>query len=229
MNNFQKLIGILRSIIRSSRSIHDVSSLVQLRPLLKNYIPFSSMAMSPAEIAKICNDVCINNRKKIVEFGSGASTVFIAKIMPKDSLLYSVDHDEKWLAIVSGWLENEGLRDRVVMIHAPLEQMQVGTHHGKWYKRSVLEASLPADSIDCLIVDGPPAGASGHEAMVRYPAVPVLKSSLAPNCTIYLDDAVRKGEKRIAEIWGQELGITFRLRLDTGGYAVAQRGEGYMD
>jgi hypothetical protein len=229
MNNIKKILRIFKSTIRSARSIHDVSALIQLRPLLKHYIPFSSMAMSPAEIAKICNDVSINSRNKIVEFGSGASTVFIAKLMPMGSLLYSVDHDEHWLAIVSAWLKNEGLRDRVVMIHAPLEQMQVGTHQGLWYKRSVLEASLPADSVDCLIVDGPPAGASGYEAMARYPAVPVLKSRLAQNCSIYLDDVVRDGERKIAEQWGQELGITFQLRLDTGGYAVAKRGEGYMD
>jgi hypothetical protein len=229
MNNFQNFIRICRSIVRSMRTIHDVLALVQLRPLLKHYIPFSSMAMSPAEIAKICNDISINSRKRIVEFGSGASTVFIAKIMPHDSMLFSVDHDEHWLGIVSAWLDNEGLKDRVVMIHAPLEKIQIGNHQGPWYKRSVLEANLPPDSIDCLIVDGPPAGASGYEAMARYPAVPVLNSRLAPNCSIYLDDAVREGERRIAKKWGRELGITFQLKLDTGGYATAKLGEGYID
>jgi hypothetical protein len=187
------------------------------------------MAMSPAEIAKICNDVSINGRRQIVEFGSGASTVFIAKIMPKDSVLYSVDHNEDWLGIVSQWLENEGLRGRVKMIHAPLEQMEVGTHRGLWYKRSVLDTNLPPDSIDCLIVDGPQACAGGSKGMARYPAVPVLKSRLAPNCSIYLDDVVRDGERRIAEQWGQELGINFQIRLDTGGYAAGKRGEGFMD
>lgn len=229
MNPIQNIIRLIRGVVRSTRSIYDVSALVQLRPLLKHYIPFSSMAMSPAEIAKICNDVSINKRARIVEFGSGASTVFIAKIMPEDSILYSVDHDDHWLGIVSSWLERESLRDRVHMIHAPLEKIQVGNHQGFWYQRSVVDERLPEDSIDCLIVDGPPAGANGNERMARYPAVPVLKSRLSPNCSIYLDDAVREGELHIAELWGQELGITFQTRLDTGGYASARRGEGYMD
>ena len=225
----KKILRAVKCVIRSSRSIHDVSALVQLRPLLSHYIPFSAMAMSPAEIARICNDVTINRRRTIVELGSGASTVFIAKVMPADSVLYSVDHDEQWLKIVAGWLEAEGLRDRVVMIHAPLEPIQTGSHRHPWYQRSVIESALPPDSIDCLIVDGPPAGASGPAAMARYPAVPVLKSRLAENCSIYLDDVVREGEKRIAALWGEELGISFQLRLDTGGYAAAKRGTGYMD
>jgi len=225
----KKIITLITNIVRAARMIHDVSALVQLRPLLHGYIPLSKMAMRPSAILKICNDIKINDRKIILELGSGASTVFIAKIMPPDAILYSVDHDKTWLKIVTGWLENEGLRDRVIMIHAPLEPMSCGNHEHPWYRPADITEALGTHLIDCLIVDGPPAGSSGAAAMARYPAVPAFKSHLSKNCSIYLDDVVRDGEKRIAELWGEELKISFKLHKDAGGYASAKIGEGYMD
>jgi hypothetical protein len=229
MKSLKQVISILKGNIQSTRVIHDVAALIQLRPLLKSYIPLSSMAMNPSEIARICNDVIINQRKRIVEFGSGVSTVYIAKLMPDDSVLYTIDHNKEWLDIVATWLVNEGLRDRVVMVHAPLKEVQISSHKAPWYDCAIVESCLPSDSIDCLIVDGPPAGASGTAAKARYPAIPLLKSRLAQDCSVYLDDAVRNSEREIAKEWGEELGVNFELRLENGGYAVAKCGKGFMD
>jgi len=229
MKTLKKCFIALRSMYRSSRSVHDVAALVQLRPLVSSYIPISGMAMNPSEIARICNDILINRRQKIVEFGCGASTVYIAKILPDNAVIYSVDHDSEWLDIVRGWLQREGVEDRVRFIHAPLRSINLEDHRSEWYDLAVLERSLPENDIDCVIVDGPPAGSGGIGALARYPAIPVLESKLAERVSIYLDDAVRNGEQTIAKKWSERLGIHFELRLNTGGYAIGVRGQAFMD
>ena len=186
------------------------------------------MAMSPAEILKICNDIIINQRIAILELGSGASTVFIARTMPEKSKLLSVDHDPNWLAIVASWLDLEGLRDRVTLIHAPLQAVTIPGYQGAWYDVKTLEDELAGLKVDCLIVDGPPAGENPSLGMARYPAVPVLKNYMAASYSIYLDDVTRHGERKIVIEWAKILGQSFSTHLDTGGYAVTTRGNYYM-
>jgi predicted RNA methylase len=218
----------IRAVIRSCRTIHDTKALIQLRPLVSSYIPLSGMSMSTAEIACICNDILINNRRRIVELGCGASTVFMAKILPEEATLHSVDHDAQWIEIVRGWLERECVADKVSFVHAPLVEFTADDHHVEWYDTAILNHMLPEHDIDCLIVDGPPAGKDAS-ALARYPAVPFLKEKFAVNASIYLDDAVRKGEREISNRWARQLGIKFDYRLDNGGYAVGLLGKAYMD
>lgn len=228
MKNIFYILHHIRAVIRSCRAIHDTKALIQLRPLVSSYIPLSGMSMSPAEIACICNDVLINRRRRIVELGCGASTVFLAKLLPDGATLHSVDHDAEWIDIVRGWLDRECCTDKVSFVHAPLVEFTADDHRANWYDTAILNSMLPEYNIDCLIVDGPPAG-QGAAALARYPAIPFFKEKLAANVSIYLDDAIRKGEEEIANKWALQLGIRFDFRLDNGGYAVGSRGKAYMD
>ena len=41
------------------------------------------------------------------------------------------------------------------------------------------------------------------QAMARYPALPVLSDQLSRNAVILMDDAIRKDERRIADLWSE--------------------------
>ncbi|MCW8911244.1 MAG: class I SAM-dependent methyltransferase, partial [Gammaproteobacteria bacterium] len=58
--------------------------------------------------------------------------------------------------------------------------------------------SMPVNSIDMLVIDGPPGFIQPNS---RYPALPVLNDRLSNNCKIFMDDASRDDEKNIIQLW----------------------------
>ena len=52
-----------------------------------------------------------------------------------------------------------------------------------------------------LIIDGPP---ENTQKWARYPAIPLLYDYMAKGCIVILDDANRKDEKEIIEMWKTE-------------------------
>src|ERR1041384_8054779 len=63
------------------------------------FLPITSWSISPKEVLHICNDIAINNRKQIVEFGSGFSTICIAqllKINGKPVDFVSIENNAEW-------------------------------------------------------------------------------------------------------------------------------------
>ena len=73
-------------------------SLQILSPLINNwtYLPITNYSAGPIFYTHICNDIIINQRKYIVELGSGVSTILLARLIRKNRLntrIISVDHD----------------------------------------------------------------------------------------------------------------------------------------
>ena len=83
--------------------------------------------------------------------------------------------------------------------------------------RSALRGGL----IDLLLVDGPPAYATGY-GLARYPALPALHDRLAPGATVVLDDVERPGEQEVLRRWERETGLDFHRRAELAGVAVAR-------
>lgn len=87
INRIRKLYQDYFAIIRNSEShaklarqmnanIQALNSLSLLMDEnINKYIPFTDYALSPYSIAHILNDLAINSRKNIVEFGSGTSSI----------------------------------------------------------------------------------------------------------------------------------------------------------
>jgi predicted O-methyltransferase YrrM len=188
--------------------------------------------MRPAGLATVCNDIVLNGRRRVVELGSGVSTVLLARLLCQRWPLGgfrvgAVEHDAHWAQWVSEQLDREGMGSDVVVVHAPLAPHPRAVAGLSWYDDAALIAglrdTLGGDRIDLLLVDGPPAYAAGH-GLARYPALPVLCDWLAPGATVVLDDAERPGEQEVLRRWERETGLDFDRRADQAGVAVARVG-----
>jgi hypothetical protein len=215
-----------------ARVFGDDAARFVLGALSGPYLPWGSGAMRPAGLVEVCNDIVLNDRGRIVELGSGISTVLLARLLGQLSAsgerrLAAVEHDGRWARWVVGQLVREGIGDHVVVVDAPLRALTAVDRGWTWYDVAAVDAGLDAamggDVIDLLVVDGPPAFAVG-QALARYPALPMLRDRLAPGATVVLDDVERPGEQEVLRRWEDEFGLVFRREERNAGVAIASVG-----
>jgi predicted O-methyltransferase YrrM len=220
------------SLGAGDRVFSDEAAWFALGALSGPYLPWGSGAMRPAGLVLVCNDIVLNDRRRIVEVGSGISTVLLARLLTQrsgvgGSRLAAVEHDARWGRWVVAQLEREGVGDGVVVIDAPLRPLPAADEDLEWYDQAAvgvgLDAVLGGELIDLLVVDGPPAFAAGR-GLSRYPALPVLRERLAPGATVVLDDIERPGEQEIVRRWEGEFGLVFDRRAQLAGVAIATSG-----
>jgi predicted O-methyltransferase YrrM len=173
-------------------------------------LTWSEGAMTPAGLAAVCAEVAGRQRRRIVECGSGFSTLVLARLLhTRGGRLVSLEHDQTWATRVRSQLAAAGLAEIAHVALAPLEPHPLARDGLPWYARRALR-SLPR-RIDLLLVDGPPAFEPEIE-LSRYPALPALADRLTPDATVVLDDIDRRGEQRILEAWQRDCGFRFQLR-----------------
>lgn len=191
-----------------------VSNLLQNRP----YIPFTSMSLRPYVLAFLLNEIIINNRRQIIEFGAGISTIMMARLaaMYKFSTpVVSVEENKEWAGLVSSIIDAEGLSGYVHLVHAPVEQRMLVGKVNHWYVSGILsDAIKDYRQFDLVMIDGPTAF-NEQIAHSRYFALPFLQSHLTGDHAVLLDDANRDGEKNIIRMWEQEFGMKFRTYAET--------------
>lgn len=193
---------------------------IYCRQLLNNLfeghdqLPITKSSMSFFAIAMILNDLQINKRQNIIEFGSGLSTILMARLIKKNNLsckIYSVEHDKNWFDLLNTILKKENTNKNVVSIHAPLSSSKKSKNSLEWYNEDILLNSLPENIFfDLVIIDGPPA----HEKskiLSRYPALPFLNNKLNKSFSVYVDDASRDGEQKVINYWEKEYNLSFSL------------------
>jgi predicted O-methyltransferase YrrM len=205
---------------------------VALAALPGPYLPWGAGVMRPAGLVAVCNDVVLNGRRRVVELGSGISTILLTRLLTQQRpqggfRMAAVEHDAGWARWVTGQLEREGIGDDVVVIHAPLTPHAYAERGLLWYDDAAvtagLDIALQGDLIDLLLVDGPPAYAAGH-GLARYPALPVLGHRLSPGATVVLDDVERLGEQEVLRRWERETGLDFHRGAEHAGVAVVRIG-----
>ena len=143
-----------------------------------------------------------------MEFGSGISTIIIAhyaKINDIPIQIYSVDHDENWIAL----LKQYQIAEHVNFICAPLSKCDFSKHGLPWYDGNIIDLAVGEMKFDQVIVDGPIATRRPIR-LSRYPVLPYVKNKLEANVSIFLDDADRRGEKQVMRYWFQEYGFKFK-------------------
>jgi predicted O-methyltransferase YrrM len=157
--------------------------------------------------------------RTLVECGSGRSTVILARLLARldAGTVHALEHDPDFAERTRTLLAAEGL-DRAEVITAPLEPHPLAGEQGGWYAPSATNA-LP-DSIDLLLIDGPPAGAPELERN-RHPVLTELAERLAPGATIIVDDAGRPGEAASLRLWSRDHGLRFDVVSDAG-FATAR-------
>jgi hypothetical protein len=190
-------------------------------------LPWTSSAPRPGLVCCLINDIRINRRRTIVEFGSGVSSLVIASALdPRTQRLISFEHDEDWANYVSAQLGRLDLLDRCQIVHAPLRPCELSVDISPWYDIDVVRDSLESLEVDVVICDGPPAY-SHDTRMARYPAIPALQSMLGNTYSVYLDDIDRSSEREIARLWSDLLQISFSYQLLRGSFAVGVKGAHY--
>lgn len=174
-----------------------------------SYLPQTEMTMSPVTVCHILNEIIINKRKNIIEFGSGNSTVYIAKIIKSLGLqakFYSVDSDAVWISNVTESLAGIRVQDAVEFIYVPVTETEqyvsVLAPSFKWYDAGALQQRTLSEKFDLVIVDGPTGNLCPFS---RYPAIPFLLNNLADSYSIFLDDVGRSDEEKILKAWADLL------------------------
>ncbi len=168
-------------------------------------------SLLPDDLAFILGEIEARGASRIVECGSGASTIAIARALGERGAgtLHSLEHDAAWAARTRTALADEGLDACAAVVDAPLRDDPAAPAGCRWYARAALGA-LPVAGIDLILVDGPPASPDLGLGHSRYPALPLLRDRLAPGALVLLDDAGRDGERWVIERWHAELGIDMR-------------------
>jgi hypothetical protein len=158
-----------------------------------------------------------NDYDLIIEFGSGISTVILAKTLAKMAVrrggkesvaLISFEHLEKYYNQTQARLRQADLADKVQLELASLEPYT--SPNGNTYPYYSCHKSLAtlaqkhrkADAHVLVLIDGPPAATGKH---ARYPAAPsVMKYFKGANVSFLLDDYIRDDEKEIVALWEAE-------------------------
>jgi predicted O-methyltransferase YrrM len=129
--------------------------------------------------------------KLVVEFGTGASTLVIARALKKagGGALISFEQHIDFVDATRTWLADYGLEADLRAV--PLRSSS-GGWPGLWYDHG----RLP-QAIDLMLIDGPPW--TVHP--LTRGAAATLFGHVAPGGTILLDDAARPGERAVARRW----------------------------
>lgn len=184
-----------------------------LSPLLQNwaYIPLTNWAPGPEFLCHIANEICIRQRRTIVEFGSGISTILmarLAKINNLDVQVYSIDQNQDWQDRISAICAVDGTLGFVHFLCRPA-RLEDGKND-----------STP---VDMVIVDGKAEATAENRAT----ALDFVTSHLAPSFTIFLHDTDRAGEQAIFDSWKKKISYTQAIAANR--YSVLLNDTGIFD
>jgi predicted O-methyltransferase YrrM len=172
-----------------------------ISPGLQRALPLTrGWAASPDFLQELAAHALDEKPLCVVECSSGTSTLVLARCMQINGAgkVYSLEHDPAYARRTRRQLELHGLADWACVIDAPLLTQTFGDHRQPWYDCSGLATS---QAIEMVVIDGPPQATS--EA-ARYPAGPLLFPRMAPGAAIFLDDAMRPGERAALQRWATE-------------------------
>jgi len=194
------------------------AELLELTRLTDTQVPPDGGWVAGADfLLLLARQVLSQKPQLVVEFGSGVSTVIIARCQQLNGggRLLSFDHDAGFAELTRRRLKSAGVAGEVRA--APLKAGTDG-YGGSWYDHG----ELP-QGIDLLVIDGPPAWREA-EAESRGSAAPAAFAKLAPGGVVLLDDAARPGEQRVVERWRREYAqLSFDWMATQKGTLVASR------
>ena len=194
----------------------DLEALLQLQRFDCNRLPWTGSAIRPSALLLCLHEIEIHQRLKVVEFGSGVSTVFFAKLLQRlGGQLLTIDHNKDWQDIVAARCHD--CCESVTFATVPIRPMQIEGRAFEWYDSQLVRGYAAKFNADMVVVDGP-IGSSCR--MARYPAVPILREFLAEDFTIVLDDINRKDELYIANSWATKYKLSLSVMYAKGNVGI---------
>lgn len=211
------------------RAILNSRASVELSRLDMKFVPWSTSAIQPAAMMNVINEVLINQRRTVVEFGCGISTLYLARVLSDEGgHLISFEDNPEWANHVRSLLARHGLSRNVTLVPAPLGSSGRALNDLQWYDEKIVESELAGIEVDLALVDGPPAYQK-IKRLARYPAFPAIASRLAPRCAIFLDDIGRSGEQEVLARWKTLPEFDFNVEVaPIPNFALCRRGP-YFD
>jgi predicted O-methyltransferase YrrM len=203
------LVGLAAGLVEASlldrlaalgRDVRNAEDAALLAPILGPAgVSLGTWAAEPDFLRLLAAELS-RDPVRVVELGSGASTVLMAAIRRARGgpPVISIDHDHLFAQRTRAALVRAGLQEQVELTVAPLQTTVVNGYELPWYDREELDRVLPAE-IDLLIVDGPPS----TTRLARWPAVELLSTRLTDHCVVLLDDGRRRDETVTARRWAR--------------------------
>ncbi len=184
----------------------------QLNWLLPIYFPYSHYTIKYYDLEKIVNQVMFSGSKKILELGSGLTTLCIAKLSAFDSdiQVHCIEHNEEWIKLMQKLIKMNNLQN-INIDHLPVKDFSDEGFTGRFFDLK----GIMLDTYDAVIIDGPPANKK-ELVHSRYPAVHILKNHLKQNGFFYFDDVRRKGEADCLHHWKQKLSFSPTVKHQFG-------------
>lgn len=179
------------------RSLHggrlaDKHALLDRLDLPHDALPYlGSWKADTGLLTLMVDHIFAEKPKLVVEFGTGASTLVLARALQEagGGRLISFDQHADFIDATRDWLAEHGLK---ADLHAVALRPSPGGWPGLWYDHGPLP-----DGIELMVVDGPPW--SIHP--FTRGAAASLFGHIAPGGTVMLDDAARPGERIVARRW----------------------------
>lgn len=172
-------------------------------------------AGTPDFLLLLAETVCERRPQVVVEFGSGASTIVIARAMQLNGggRLVSYDHHP-------GFAETTRRRLSALKLPAEVHAVELVPGAAGYSGRFYATEGLP-ERIDIAVIDGPPAWL---EAGTRGGAGPAVFPNVVPGGLVLLDDAKRAGERENARRWAADFPeIEFRMAETDKGVLVGEK------
>lgn len=188
---------------------------------------WSGHAITPETLKLIQHLVEALDVRRILELGSGTSTLLLAHGFRRrgEGTILSFDDDARWAAQTTETLKREKLDTFAEVRVASLADVDAGGRRAPWYDLASLDK---AARFDLIIVDGPPAWRG--DSMARLPALYELRRHLSDKGVLVLDDAARTGETDVARSWQRDFpDLHFRMVALGRGLFVASVQKSALD
>jgi predicted O-methyltransferase YrrM len=194
-----------RAIVRDIGSLLTLHELVAIKGETPAHAPWVAQPETVLALVGYVRE--LPDDAVVLDIGSGLSTVWLglaAQQQGRGIRVVALEHDPEFAVNTRAALARQGLLDFVDLREAPLEGVIVEGEKYAWYAASTYQG---LENVGLVFVDGPP-GSTGDGA--RFPALPLLASSLIDGALLVLDDTNRSEERAIIKRWIADPGLDGR-------------------
>ncbi|WP_147107571.1 class I SAM-dependent methyltransferase [Nesterenkonia populi] len=176
---------------RVADAVQPVVELSKLSSALLPPVSFGGYSLTSSAALKLVRTVVERRPRNILEFGTGQSTAWMARLLADVGYgrLVSLEDDPEYYESIGKELESLPGFGHLELRLAGLKPLESGE---LWYDPSTLEDIA---DVDFLVIDGP------SDRSARRPTFEQVVSKLVPGCDILIDDVHTPDMKKLVGEW----------------------------